>query len=316
MHVKPVDRATVDEENVMGAPPSSIELPGERVFPESITSTKDGTLYVGSLGTGGVIRIKPNSQRAESWIKPGAFGSRSILGVLAHEPTNTLWVCSNDMTAIGVVTRGSETGSSLKGFDLKTGEGKFSARLPGTHTVSNDIAIGRDGSVFVTNSAAPEILRLAPGTASLEVWAQDPLFAPPAGGFGLDGIAFGSDGVLYVSMYASGQLLRVVATHGMAAQVTKIKSARPLVLPDAIRPLGNDQFLLIEGEGRLDRISIKGDEAVIETIKDGYATPTGVAIIGKTAWVSEGQLSYLTDPSKRDLMPRLPFRVHSVALPE
>lgn len=47
---------------------ASIELPGDRVFPESITSTQDGTLYVGSLGSGGVIRIKPGNAKPQVWI--------------------------------------------------------------------------------------------------------------------------------------------------------------------------------------------------------------------------------------------------------
>ena len=55
------------------------------VLVENITSTKDGTLYVGSLGSGGLLRIKAGSSKAEIWIKPGAFGSRSIFGVLADE---------------------------------------------------------------------------------------------------------------------------------------------------------------------------------------------------------------------------------------
>src|ERR1700724_2647116 len=82
---------------------ASIDLPGDRVFPENITSTKDGTLYVGSLGSGGIIRIKPGAAKAELWIKPGAFGSRSIFGVLADERLNTLWASSNDMSTLGVV---------------------------------------------------------------------------------------------------------------------------------------------------------------------------------------------------------------------
>jgi hypothetical protein len=80
---------------------ASIALPGDRVFSENITSTKDGTIYVGSLGSGGIMRIKPRSSHAEIWIKAGAFGSRSIFGVLADERSNTLWVCSNDLSAIG-----------------------------------------------------------------------------------------------------------------------------------------------------------------------------------------------------------------------
>ncbi len=51
-------------------PITEITLPGTRVFPESITSTADGTLIVGSLGHGNVSRIAPGSTTAEEWIKP------------------------------------------------------------------------------------------------------------------------------------------------------------------------------------------------------------------------------------------------------
>ena len=34
------------------ATPATINLPGERAFPENITATSDGTLFVGSLGAG------------------------------------------------------------------------------------------------------------------------------------------------------------------------------------------------------------------------------------------------------------------------
>jgi hypothetical protein len=131
----------------------------------------------------------------------------------------------------------------------------------------------------------------------------------------LDGIAFGGDGNLYVDTYTTGQLFRVDVTDGKAGKVTELKPSRPLVLADAIRSLGNNEFMIIEGRGRLDRILIKGEEAAIETIKDGYATPTSVTVVRNTAWVSEGQLSYIFDPSKRALRPNLPFRVYSVALP-
>jgi streptogramin lyase len=293
---------------------ASIDLPGDRVFPESITSTKDGTLYVGSLGAGGIIRIKPGARNAELWIKPGAFGSRSILGVLADERSNTLWACSNDLSARGIMIASIESGSALKGFDLKTGEGKVSAKLPGDHTLCNDIAIGADGSAFVTNSAAPQILRLPPGSNQLEVWADDPLLAPPDGGAGLDGIAFGTSGSLYVDTYTTGYLFRVDVVDGKAGTVTKLKPSRPLTQSDAIRPLKGDEFLIIEGAGRLDRVRIQGNRAVIETLKDGYAVPTGVAVLGQTAWVSEGQLSYVFDPAKKGQSPNLPFHIYSVSL--
>ena len=55
------------------------------MFPESITSTSDGTLIVGSLGHGNVMRIAPGSTMAQEWIKPGTGGLNQVLGVYADE---------------------------------------------------------------------------------------------------------------------------------------------------------------------------------------------------------------------------------------
>jgi hypothetical protein len=59
-----------------------------------------------------------------------------------------------------------------------------------------------------------------------------------------------------------------------------------------------DSFLLIEGAGRLDKVTIKGDEAEIATIADGFAEPVSVTQIGNTGWVAEGKLSYLIGDNK------------------
>jgi hypothetical protein len=290
---------------------TSITLPGDRVFPESITSMRDGTLYVGSLAEGGVMRVKPGASEAESWIKPGAFGSRSIFGVLADPRSGTLWACANDISAQGVPGPGSETGSALIGFDLKTGEGKIKAKLPGTKTLCNDIAVAHDGSVYVTNSAAPQILRLKPGAKELDVWLTDPQFQP-AKGVGLDGIAFAYERSAYVDTFTEGKFFHIQVEDGKAGVVEQLPTSRPLVLADALRPIFGDAFLLIEGVGRLDRVTIEGSEAMVDTIKDGFQGPTGVARIGETTWVSEGQLSHLFDPSKKGLKPSLPFRLTAV----
>ena len=297
------------------AAPGSIDLPGPTVYPESLSSSKDGTLYVGDLADGGVLRIRPNGA-PEKWIKPGAFGSASVLGVLVDEPSNTLWICSNDLSSMGLKVPGAATGSALIGFDLKTGTGKVRAAFPGEHNLCNDMAIGADGSAYVTNSDAPQILRLSPGGKQLEVWFSDSSLQPAPNGTGLDGIAFGSDGNLYVNRFDAADLYRIDVKGGKAGKLTKLNPSRKLELTDAIRPLGQGVFLLIEGAGRLDTMTIKGNDAAIATLKDGYVTPTGVTPVGDVAWVSEGQLDFLFDPAKHGQKPRLPFRVFAVPLPK
>lgn len=290
-----------------------IELPGERAFPENIAASQDGTIYIGSLGAGGVYRVEPHGKQAKVWIKPGTYGTHSVFGVLADDKSNTLWVCSNDLSARGVTVAGSDGVSALKGFDLKTGEGKISAELPGKPATCNDITIGPDGAAYVSNTAAPQILRLAQGGKQLEVWFTDPSLQPEKGA-GLDGLAFGPDGNLYVDRYTPGDLYRINVKNGKAAGFTKLNSSRPLALTDAIRRYGKDQFLVVEGVGRLAGFTVKGDNVTVETLNEGYSIPTGVAIVGKTAWLSEGQLSYIFDPTKKDQKPNLPFHIYPVPL--
>jgi sugar lactone lactonase YvrE len=293
----------------------TVELPGDQAYPESISAASDGTIYVSSLASGGIFRIAPGSAKGEVWIKPGAFDSRSTLGVLVDEATKTLWVCSNDMSGMGVPGPSTVTGSYVKGFDLATGEGKFSAKLPGEHTLCNDMAIGPDGSLFVTNSLAPQILRLKPGSKELEVWLEDPQFTPPKDQPGVDGLAFGGDDNLYVNTFAKGDFFRVDVSNGTAGKVTKLKTSRPLSFPDALRPVSGQTFIMAEGGGTLDRVTISGDQATFETVKGGLLGPTAVALVGSTAWVAEGQLPHLFDAAKNG-PPKLPFHVQSVQWPK
>src|SRR5579864_3494913 len=97
------------------AGPSSIALPGKRAFPESITSTRDGTLFVGRLGEGGVVRADPRTGTAALFVAPGAAGSQSITGVFADEASGTLWACSNDLSALGGPSGGRDRGASAAG---------------------------------------------------------------------------------------------------------------------------------------------------------------------------------------------------------
>lgn len=297
------------------AAPTEVAVPGDHAYPESLSATKDGTLFVGSIAEGGIFKVKPGADQAEPWIKPGANGSRSIFGVLADEASNTLLACSNDVSGFGIPGPGTAKGSALVAFDLTTGEAKGSTPLPGSRTFCNDIALGPDGSAFVTDSANPHVLRLKPGGGEFEVWVSDPQFAPPKSGAGLDGIAVGADGAIYVNTFTPGGLFKVAVTDGRAGEVTPLQTLRKLTLPDGLRRYGGNTFLMIEGGGSLDLVTVKGGTAEISTIKDGFGGPVSVTQVGSTAWVAEGQLGHLFDPEMRKQQPKLPFHLYAVPLP-
>lgn len=239
------------------AAPAAITLPGDRAFPENLTSTRDGTLFVGSMAEGGIKRAAPGATTAEPWIAPGAGGTRSTFGLLADESSGLLWVCSNDVSAWGIPGPGDAKGSWLKAFGIETGKLETSAALPGAGTVCNDIALGPDGGVYVTD----------------------------------------------------------VVGAGDAGEITTLATSRPLNLPDGLRPYGDLTFLMVEGGGTLDLVTVEGDTARIETLQDGLAGPVGVTQVGDTAWVAEGQLDHLFDPALIDKKPDLPFRIVAVPLP-
>ena len=291
---------------------ADIALPGDMTFPESIGSTSDGTLFVGSPGAGGVIRVQPG-QKPEQFIKPAAFGTRSLFGVLADEKAGVLYVCSNDLTALGAPGPSKVEGAYLKAFDLKTGEGKASYKLPGAHDVCNDMTVAADGGLLVTNTFGPQIYRLAPGGKALEVWAEDSQFTPPAKGAGLDGIVIGGDGNVYTNTFTEGKMFRVEVKDGKAGKVTQLKPSRPTKLTDAMRDADGSSFLMIEGSGNLDRVTIDGDTAKLDTLKDGIDGPTGVTKVGDKAYVTEGQLTHLFGGAGGKGQ-HLPFKVYEVPL--
>lgn len=297
-----------------GADRLSIALPGARVFPESITSTRDGTLFVGRLGEGGIVRVDPRTGAVTLFVAAGAAGSRSITGVFADEASTTLWACSNDLAALGGPSSGGDRGAALKAFDLRTGGAKRTVPLPEPHPFCNDIAVDADGAVYVTDSANPTVLRLPAGAARFEVFATDPQFAPPQPtSAGLDGIAFGGDGSLYVTTYAAGGFFRIAIEQGQARRVVRLQGPA-LDLPDGLRPLGRKSFLLIEGAGSLDRIEVDGDRFQAAPLRAGFRTPTSVTQVGSVAWVSEGQMPLFFDPARRGESPVLPFRIYGVPM--
>src|SRR5882757_2442556 len=156
----------------------------DKSFPESVTSTSDGALYVGSFNLGGVTKIASGG-KPEQLVKPGAGDSRSTLGVLADEKSGTLYVCSNDISGFGVAGPSETKGAWLKTFELATGNPKGSFALADPKSLCNDIVVGGDGTAYVSDSFTPIVYSLKPGGTALATFATDPQLAAAKDGVGL-----------------------------------------------------------------------------------------------------------------------------------
>jgi hypothetical protein len=278
------------------------------VYPESITSMSDGTLINGSV-KGIVYRAKGSEARATPWIRSTPEnGMLSVLGVLADERSKTLWLCSAAMPVPGAPPAAGKA-SALMAFDLGSGKPRNSYPLPPPNSACNDIAIDKDGTVYATDTPNGRLFKVAKGSKSLELYAQDDKLK------GVDGIAFGADGTLYVNIVSRGALVRVdrKADKGFAG-LTELTLSQAVKGPDGFRPIAGNRFLLAEGTGgRIDEVTIDGDRAQIKVLREGMNSPPGVTLVGNTAFAVEGKIGYLIDPKLRGQDPGA-FKAYAIPL--
>jgi len=261
-----------------------IQVGDKMVFPESATSTADGSVYAGSLTTGAIYKAAPGATSAAVWAAKPADGPPAVSGVYADDRTGTLWACGVDLAAFG----GAGKPSVLWAFDLATAALKASYPFPAGSFCNDAVALA-DGTLYVTDTAGGRIMRLKPGATALEEWLKSDQLA------GVDGISLSADGKLYVNSVMANKLMRVdVGADGAAGKVTDLVLSEPIKGPDGMR-FGDDGklYLAENGAGRVDAVTIDGDNATIKVVKDGFDAPTAVSKNGSTLWVLEAKIGKL-----------------------
>jgi hypothetical protein len=287
-----------------GAPPATragslravdVIIDDKDVYPESITSMSDGTLINGSV-KGVVYRALRTQATATPWIRSTPEnGMLSVLGVLADEKSNTLWLCSAAMPVPGAPPANGKP-SALMTFDLRTGAPKGAYPFPPPSSACNDIAVDADGTAYATDTPNGRIFRVAPGSKSLELYLQDDKLK------GIDGIVFSGDGTLYVNIVSRGAILRIdrqgqSSADRRPAGITELALSEPIKGPDGFRLIEGNRFLQAQGQGgRVDEVIVSGNTAQIRKLRDGLNSPPGVTLVGNTVYAIEGKITYLLDP--------------------
>ena len=287
------------------AAPGDVTIDGSRVYPESLTSDAAGNLYNGSNG-GTIYRALKGAKTAERWIVPDAHnGLRSLFGVFADDRHGLLWACDNP----NLFKR--ETGTStLRAFSLKTGKlaAKYDFPTDGP-AACNDIAIAKDGTLWVTETLAGRIFVLKPHANELELYTKS------ADLVGIDGIAIAGDGAIYINNVRKQLFQRVERkADGSFDHLTTLTTSLPLNGPDGLRALGGNRFIQGEGPGgRVALVDVKGDAATITPLASGLDGPVGVTVVGRTAYAIEGKIEYMMDPKLKNKSPD-PFLIRAFPL--
>jgi len=288
-----------------------LELPGSDFYPESLSVAEDGTLYVGSLATGQIVRFMPGSTVAEVFLPAGT--APLATGVLVDDKGGALYVCTNDPTfsAPPVVHRYR--------LDDGTPSGVYPLAAAG---LANDLALDGKGNLYVTD-AFGRIYQLRQGGAELRLWSSDPWLAPQsADAFGVDGISWDGHGGLYVNNNHTGGIAWVpINDDGSAGSVLAIPVTPPLAAPDGMRALDKSTLVVVEAGhfedgrpagGRLTRVSITGRRAKSAVLQDDLNEPSSVVKYRDNYWVTEGQISRCFGQATG--VPETPFLVRRFAV--
>ena len=276
-------------------PAAQLIIPGEDIYPESLTAAADGRVIISSIVTRQIFAVKSGAAVAEPWIPAGPDASLGVFGVFADDRANALWAC---LSAYADRHASSHKPATLVRYDLQTGHLISRYELPTAGAFCNDIAVGEDGAIYVTDTDNMQIVRLGPGEKSLTVWAS--------GGFGpkggvIDGIAVNGKR-LFVNTLTTNKIFSVpIRSDGTAGAIVPVVLSRAIDAPDGMRSWGTDSLLLAEsgGGGRLSQVKINGDKGEVTTLKEGFpGGPVSVTVVGTKAFVLEGQLGALFDPSK------------------
>jgi hypothetical protein len=226
---------------------SEIPLP-PNFFPEGITATPGGRLYVGSIRTGAIYTVRAGGDTADLFtddFKP------SVLGMTVSNDAQTLWFCNTDLAATPPTA-------------LVIGVGITDQAIVGSHELEptatgafcNDLVMSPDGALWITESYGGRIYRVAPENVfknnSAEIWLEDDQLAPPEPGqFGTNGITL-LGGRLYTAVTDQGTLLAIDASleAPTGADIKTIALGSALVRPDGItRVPGSDTDILIVENG-------------------------------------------------------------------
>ncbi len=277
----------------------NIQFTSTELYPEGVAySESQDVFFVSSLHYGRIGKVDKKGIYTEFVDSPELI---SAIGISLNDKTNTLYVCVSDPgVSVKTLPETQRKLAKLIAFDTKTGKKIFSKDLgalnPKGFNFANDITYDNLGNVYVTNSFAPFIYKIAlDGTTSIfatsELWKGE--------GFSLNGIVFHPDGYLIVAKSGSGELFKVSIKN--PADIHKINGA---LFPGAdglvYNKIANELVVISNAKKEIYQVKSQDNWATstnVKTVKSENSFPTTGTIVGDKYYVLNAKLDELFNPT-------------------
>ena len=294
--------AAADTRQAAAARRERLPLPAGFTYPNGIAHAEDGTLFVGSVSDGRILRRAPGGDWTVFF--PGSEEVFAVTSLRLDAPRGLLWGTSPDvMGLLGPDGTPGKRANRLFAVDARTGELKRVVPIP-DGGLGNDVTVAPDGGLYVTDSTRASVLHLRPGGERLETYVSDVRFQARGAGMGAigpAGIALAPDGrTLAINTYGPGRLFLVrPGAAGEPPTVSEVRLPRRLENPDGMRFAPDGRLLVLEGaassgDGRVVRIDVLGKASGprrIEVLASGLESPVNLTVEANgRAWVTEARL--------------------------
>ena len=252
---------------------TAFRIPEPDLLPEGIAyDPLRRTFYLGSIFKSKIVALDRMGRRRD-FKASGEDGLASVLGMRVDARRRLLWVCSNT----------SDGAASVYKYGLDTGrlEGKYTLDERPTRRQFNDIALGRRGDAYVTDSLGAAVYVIPAGADKPRPLAR---FEP---GVYPNGVALSADErLLYVANAAGISIVDIAA-----------RTVAELAGAEGVATTGADGLYLYRGSlvavqnanpapDRVVRLLLSADgrrverARVLESNRPDYALPTTGVVVG------------------------------------
>ncbi|GAA3659849.1 hypothetical protein GCM10022237_19820 [Nocardioides ginsengisoli] len=263
-----------------------------------------GLFYVSEVTGGEIHRGSVGNALTREWIKgDGTDGRYTARGITVDDEGN-------------VYVAGGPNGIGTGRPDLwvysKDGDLLAALRVPGTpDAFLNDVAIGRDGAAYFTNSNDAQIFRVARGADGWQatLWADATDVIKREAGFNLGGIVLSADRTGFV--VAQGNVGRMWRFDARTGAATAIDTDTDLVNADGLVRQGNRLTVVRNFSKMIATLRVSADGGRLVTLGQEPSAADRVLTTAKTLHgrilyvdskfdeaVASGPYQVITDPTR------------------